>query len=428
MKKNNLKFRIILTTVIIVTVTSTLLGAGLLLIKQKLEEATFGHMVKDHLTILLSEPNPETILANPLFKEWRLYMGDNIAALPESVRNLTKGSHHSIQINERYYHVEVDERQQQLIYLTYDITLWEEQEHELLQILAYGIAVVLMTAIFMGISASRTILSPIRKLTARVASIQPGERNIQIASEFEGSEIGPIANAVDSYLQRLDQFVERERSFTAAASHELRTPLSVMMGAVDVLDANPQSAPSTRAIKRINRACAEMLAFIEATLFLSREKASSINQESPADITAIITRLLEDNRDKIEQNGIHIETQLSDSLIINRPQSIVQITIGNLLRNAIEHTSEGSIRISLNNRRLVIQDTGEGIPTEQLPHVFDRSYTTKTEGTGLGLNLVKRICDRFNWTVTIDSILGQGTTITLDFSDLGVNCTKNPTA
>lgn len=270
----------------------------------------------------------------------------------------------------------------------------------------------------MGARASRSILSPIRELTAKVAGIQPGQRKVRLGSEFEGIEIGQIANAVDVYLERLDEFVEREQSFTAAASHELRTPLAIMMGAVDVLDANPQTASSGRALQRIQRACAEMLAFIEATLFLSREEASAINQGPPANIETIIEALLEDNKSKLKEADIALKTAYLSTLIVNQPQSIVQITLGNILRNAIEHSAGGRIDITLSTQKLVIADSGEGIPENKLPYIFDRTYTTKAGGTGMGLNLVKRICDRFGWEIEVLSEPGQGTRVTLVFPEI----------
>lgn len=418
MKRKSLKTRIILTIVLIVTLTSTLFGAALLLLKQRLEEVTFGHMVADQLQVLLTQPDPQALLANPMFKDWHFYSGQNVASLPAAVRELGKGSHHSVRMGKGYYHVEVGWWQQQPVYLLYDVSEWEEQEHALLEALVYGVCIILIAAIFMGARASRAILSPVRELTARVSGIQPGQRKVRLGSDFEGTEIDQIANAVDVYLERLDEFVEREQSFTAAASHELRTPLAVMMGAVDVLDANPQTAPSSRALKRIQRACAEMLAFIEATLFLSREEASAINQGSPANIQSIVETLIEDNKSKLKEYDIALKTTYLSTVVINQPQSVIQITLGNILRNAIEHNDGGEINITLSDRKLVIADTGEGIPEENLPYIFDRSYTTKAGGTGMGLNLVKRICDRFGWKLEVLSSSGQGTSVTLVFPEM----------
>ncbi|MBK6739117.1 MAG: sensor histidine kinase [Haliea sp.] len=93
----------------------------------------------------------------------------------------------------------------------------------------------------------------------------------------------------------------------------------------------------------------------------------------------------------------------------------MQITVGNLLRNAIEHTRDGRIKIRIEDSLIAISDTGEGIPADKLAQVFDRSYSTKASGTGLGLNLVKRICDRFHWTITLDSTPGHGTLATVRF-------------
>lgn len=415
MHQNSLKRRIIVTTVIIVTVVSTLFAGCLLLIKQRLEESTFGRLVHEHLEILINEPQSAEILSHELFKEWRFYRGDDVAELPGYVRALPPGSYHSIDIDHHYYHLQVEPTPQGKVYLTYDVTEWEEQEHALLATLFYGVLVVLIAAVIIANRSSRIILSPVRSLTDRLANIEPGERGVRIAGEFRGSEIGQIASAFDTYSARLDQFVERERSFTASASHELRTPLSVMMGAVDVLDANVESPLAERALARIKRACGEMQAFIEATLFLSREGGGSINQGEVINVAELLQEVVEDNRDRIAAAGIEVQVNAPSPLPLDVPASIVKITLNNILLNAIEHTEGGRIRVDLEGDCLTFADTGVGIPPEQLPHVFDRSYTSKPSGTGMGLNLVKRICDRFNWQIEIDSEPGQGTKVVLNF-------------
>jgi signal transduction histidine kinase len=91
------------------------------------------------------------------------------------------------------------------------------------------------------------------------------------------------------------------------------------------------------------------------------------------------------------------------------------MTVANLLRNAIEHTRDGRIEICIRDTQIAITDTGDGIPADKLAQVFERSYSTKAGGTGLGLNLVRRICDRFHWTITLDSTPGAGTVATVFF-------------
>lgn len=415
LKTGSLRFRVLLALVLIVSVTSLLYAGGVLIIKAQLEAVSFGEMAARQFDALIERVEAGTYHEPELFADWQFYFGDGIAAVPEQIARLSPGSHHSVPVGDSYYQVEVGQWRGSPAFLTYDITLWEAQEHSVLLMLLYGLGIVLIAALIMGFSATRAILAPVRRLSKRLTEIQPGERSLRIAPEYQGTEIGQIAAAFDKYMERLDQFVDRERSFTAAASHELRTPLSVMMGAVDVLTVNQQSATSKRAIERIKRACSEMLAFIEATLYMSREDGNQIDQTAPADIRIIVSRMLDDNEEQIRSHNIHVETHFNGSPQLNAPSSLVQISVGNLLRNAIEHTHSGRIRIDVSGDSFIISDTGEGIPADKLQEVFDRSYTTKPGGSGLGLNLVRRICDRFHWQIEIESELGVGTTVKILF-------------
>lgn len=418
MKNASLKFRVILALVLIVTVTSALFSGGVLLIKAQLEEVIFGNMVADQLEDIKQLLDEERFDESQLFAGWDFYLADNESVIAPELTQLTSGSHHTVVVDDKVYQVEVGQWQSQPVYLTYDITEWEEQEHTVLIMLVYGLVIVLFVSLLMGWTATRAILAPVRRLSSRLTKLQPGVRSKAISQDYEGTEIGEIAAAFDKYMERLDQFVEREQTFTAAASHELRTPLSVMMGAVDVLSDNTQSAISLRAIARIKRACNEMLAFIEATLYLSREGSTQIDQGSPADLAVVVERLLEDNASAIEAKSIRIEKRILGTPVLTQPLSLVQITMGNILRNAIQHTDHGVITIEIEGDRISFIDTGEGIPAENLSQVFERSYSTKSDGTGLGLNLVKRICDRFNWGIEIESEVGVGTSVYVVFSSL----------
>ncbi|HEY0964105.1 MAG TPA: HAMP domain-containing sensor histidine kinase, partial [Pseudomonadales bacterium] len=329
--RTSLRARIIVALAVIVTVTSSLFAIGVLFMKEKLEEVIFDRMVRSQLEQLIAQLDAGTYDPDRLFEGWSFHFEDSGTVDPV-LHALPPGSHHSVRVGERHYQVEVAERGGHAVYLTYDITEWENLEHRLLGMLAWGIGALALVAIVMGRQASRAILAPVNALTARLAAMQPRQRNLRIAAEFEGDEIGRIARAFDQYMERLDHFVERERSFTAAASHELRTPLSVMLGALDILEAQEQNSPGQRAIARMRRACAEMHAFIEATLLLSREDSATIQQEASTDVPALVTALVEDIQPLLQARNVSIVTDIPPGFTLPQPPSLVQITLGNILR------------------------------------------------------------------------------------------------
>lgn len=410
--KTSLRLRIMLALALIVTVTGTLFAYGVLFMKEKLEEVIFGDMLREQLQELLVELDAGSYRREHLFRGWDFHFED-AGAIDPILHSLPPGSHHSVRVGERYYQVEVALRDGHPVYLTYDITEWEQLEHQLLTYLSWGIGLLLLAALLMGRQASRAILAPVNALAARLNGMQPRQRKLRIARDFEGDEISRIARAFDVYLERLDNFVERERSFTAAASHELRTPLSVMLGALDVLDTQPQTAATQRATARLRRACSEMRAFIEATLYLAREEATTIQDGPPARPAALLQGLLEDMQAQLQARHITVSVDVPADCVLQQPSSLVQILLANLLRNAIEHTREGRIDVSLQDQVLQVRDSGSGIAPEHLPHVFEHSFTTKPDGVGLGLYLVRHICERCGWLATLHSAPGQGTTVTV---------------
>lgn len=412
----SLKSRIVLTLVVLVTLSSGIFAAGLFLLKERVEGIAFGNMVRNQMSLILDQVEQGETIDNLLLTGWQYYAGEKISSLPAVILDLPEGSHHSVSVDEKYYQVEVIKADLNPAFLTYDISEWENQEHAMLRLLAYGVVFIFLAAIAVGVYLARMILSPLNEMTARLASIEPDERHVKIASEFHGNDLAPIAAAFDHYMERLDKFVEREKFFTAAASHELRTPLSVVMGAVDVLEAQGIDPVQQPVIERIKRAVAEMQGFIEATLLLAREGSVIDSQEGLSDVTQIVKKILVQHSNLMQQKQIAVATEFTDKLLLSEPEKIVQMVVNNILVNAIDHTSKGEIKISIDSQQLRIEDSGEGIKAPQLSRVFDQGFTTKRGGSGTGLSLVKRICDRFRWSIDIQSENEQGTKVTVNFS------------
>jgi signal transduction histidine kinase len=303
--------------------------------------------------------------------------------------------------------------------LVYDITDWENQEHQVLFVMVMGIVLVLLIAIFSAIKASAAVLSPLRRLTSQITDIQPQQRGIRLSSEFSSNEVGLIAQAVNGYLERLDGFVAREKYFTTAASHELRTPLSVVTGAVEVLETHfvntsTDSAPS-RAIARIKRACHDMLGFIEVSLLLTREETQPLQSSDSTDVCELVSHLIDELQPQLQERRIRVLLDAKTALHLAQPRTLMHIVFSNLLRNAIEHTADGEIKVEINSDSLTVSDTGSGISPEHMQRVFEHSFTTKPNGNGVGLNLVQRLCERLRWQIDLQSRLGNGTSVRLVF-------------
>jgi signal transduction histidine kinase len=236
-----------------------------------------------------------------------------------------------------------------------------------------------------------------------------------------------LAQDFDEYLIRLNAFIERERAFTADVSHELRTPLAVVNGAAEVLLTDPKLPETSRhRVARMARAAEEMSEITAALLVLAREEGTQISRSVSCDVENVLQEVVDKLREPLQAKPIDmkLEIEAKPSLAVER--AVLAMVIGNLLRNAFAYTDRGEIRVHLDSQSLTVTDTGIGIEAEKLPRVFERYFSSNngssnngsshnSRGTGIGLSLVKRICDRYGWSITIDSKQGHGTTTKLAF-------------
>lgn len=269
-------------------------------------------------------------------------------------------------------------------------------------------------ALFIAYRMSARLVEPVSQLADQVEKLSPTDRGIRLAPQFRGEEVERIARAIDQYQQRLEGFVEREQSFTSSTSHELRTPLAIISGAAEILaDTNKiKDSQQAKAIERIRRAAAEMNQFIDALLALSR--ASETDQyRAETDVAQILRPVLEDLRDAVADD-VRLDCECDGALQVTAPPALVHIVVSNLLRNAVRHARGGSVRVRCTNREFEVADNGAGMSDEVLQHAFERHFSGG-QGAGIGLYLVKRICDQFDWQIDLTSAPGRGTTAVVRF-------------
>jgi signal transduction histidine kinase len=326
-----------------------------------------------------------------------IYRSSDLAELPRRIAMLKPGEMHRVRSGGRLLDVLVRDSDFGRLYITYDVTAYATQEAIALLVLAIGVIAIVIVAALAAAGISTRLVEPVTALAERLTQIDPGERHVRIGAQFAGNELEPIARSVDMFMERLDGFVEREQSFTATASHELRTPLAVMRGAVELLETSAADRPGAgKALARIQRAVREMTEFTDALLALSREQQAAT--ETKCDVNAVLARVVDDQRSVSPGKRIVLEIEAGARLQVAAPESMVAMTIGNLVRNAVQHGTGGEVLCRSHGHELLVTNAGT-LPTENLP----RRFTTHPGGHGMGLYLVRRICERYGWEISLEN-------------------------
>jgi signal transduction histidine kinase len=342
-----------------------------------------------------------------------------LARLPAYIRDLSPGTYELNQ-NDKVMQVIIGEVGNKKIALEVDATLFEEREDRISNALIFAVISASVLALWLGYALSQRAIAPVTNLAQRVAGLEPGKPAERLSTHYVNDEVGELARSFDRYLDRLNEFVAREQEFTANASHELRTPLTIINGAVELLSVDPSlSERSLAVLQRIDRATSNMSQMVDTLLVLAREE--KIPEEETARMSTVAEAVVEENTHTLKNKSVTLETIVKTDFSLEVSQSILTILLGNILRNAIAFTQEGRISVIVDSPTIAIADTGTGIATEELPYIFERHYRANNQesggtGSGIGLAIVKRICDRYGWEIDISSDTGKGTVVTVDFN------------
>lgn len=284
---------------------------------------------------------------------------------------------------------------------------------EILVALTLGILACAALAFVLGRFTAGRVISP---LTELVEAVRKGALDATAQSVQRDDEIGLLARTFADHSARLNQFLVRERLFTGDVSHELRTPLTVIMGAAEVLSVRASANPEMLQIaERIRRTASDTADRVGALLLMSR---SPETLDSPRiALGPIIEREVERCKPLLAGRPVELTVEaLADSWVSARAE-LVGMAVGNLLRNACSYTERGRVTVRLESDRLVIEDTGPGLPPQVQAQLFERFVRGDAvhSGSGLGLAIVKRICEHLEWNVVWAERTGGGSRFELLF-------------
>ncbi|WP_440053090.1 sensor histidine kinase [Pseudoalteromonas sp. T1lg65] len=263
-----------------------------------------------------------------------------------------------------------------------------------------GLAIAFVFA-FAAFAVAKRMLRPLDSLMAIIDNAPVDKLPSGFSKQFSDNEIGRFAQTLEAALDRIKTFIARERQFTQDVSHELRTPLAITGGAVKLLQDSPLNDKQQTVLARIDHAQLQMSQSVEALLSLARE-----NQIRPTQVKVlpIVEEIVLQLAYQIENKPIELDIQLKSSLVVNVQQADLKMILVNLIANAFTHTQSGIIGISYQDNHLIIRNTGIGIAAPVLERVFESGVKSATSpGLGIGLSIVKRLCERNNVLLNLDS-------------------------
>ena len=405
----SLRSRIAGTMIVLVAIAGFVLAAWAVLADERLKRNVTYDLLSEELAHYEQRMRIDRG-AEPLRSaRLSIYRSSDFAELPRRIATLRPGEMHRVRSSGRVLDVLVRDGDFGRLYITYDVTTHARQELIAILIIALGVVAIVAVAGWAALGISRRLVEPINTLADRLTRIDPGQRHIRIGAEFAGNELEPIARSIDSYMERLDGFVEREQSFTATASHELRTPLAVIRGAVELLEAQDRPSASN-ALGRIQRAVREMTEFTDALLMLSREERAA--SDAGCEIQGLLARVVEDLRSVTPHKRISVAVDKHQSIRVAAPESMVAMLMGNVVRNALQHGTTQDVYCRFEGRHLSVTNAGSLPPSD--PSQPARRFTTHPGGHGMGLYLVRRICERYGWTMHLENA-SEGVRATVEF-------------
>ncbi|WP_315389966.1 HAMP domain-containing sensor histidine kinase [uncultured Stenotrophomonas sp.] len=349
----------------------------------------------------------------------RLFTIDDSPRVPAILRTLHPGLHDGIDIDGRSAAVMVrDTANQGRLALALDINDFHElEEFATRWVMLAGVVMIFVTVVMASFGVSR-LVSPLRSLARHIDGLTPGAPGQRVDVDPRGSsELYVIAAALNDYLTRNEQFVERERVFISTASHELRTPIAVITGAAELALEQPGVPDRARQqMQRVHRTAQGVEQLIQLLLVLARDPArlASLKERIPLD--QLVPDIIEDHRHLLGDKDLQITVSGLARVDIVAPLGVVEAAIGNLLRNAIENSGRGTITLSVSDRAVVtLQDPGEGMSPEEIAAVYARmARGDRNEQSGIGLELIARLCEHLRWLLTLEQSPPRGTRVILD--------------
>ncbi|HEX4130742.1 MAG TPA: ATP-binding protein [Pirellulales bacterium] len=271
---------------------------------------------------------------------------------------------------------------------------------------------------------------PLARIIDITARLHPTNLDERLQIRGTRDELDRLCVTINGFLDRIAAYLEQNRQFTADAAHELRSPLAAMQSSLDVaLNADRTPAEYKEILGETLEECAALRDLVNQLLLLAENDSGHFDAGSETvQLERLVLRSCDMFSAVAETRGIVLSCQVHDSPMVRGDTGRLRQVVTNLIDNALKFTSLGGrvlvdLRVDSPTQEAVLRvtDSGSGISAADLPHLFKRFYRAdksrqridKTGGSGLGLSICESIVRSHRGTITAESELGRGTTITV---------------
>jgi signal transduction histidine kinase len=289
--------------------------------------------------------------------------------------------------------------------------------------LIWGGVIAIALAVIISFIISRGILSPIRALSGSARKLGNGDFSARVKVKDRG-EVGQLARTFNSMANDIERTEKLRRNMVAEVAHEIRTPLSNIAGYLEAIR-DDVIKPEPAVISSLSEEVELLSRLVNDLQVLALADAGELTLvRQPEDITQLIDQSLKAVQIKASEKQLQISSTLAPGLpAVNIDFHRISQVLHNLLANAITHTpAGGQITVSAAMAgqfvEVSVADSGEGIPAEDLPLIFERFYRVDKSrsrpggGSGLGLTIAKRMVEAHGGTISVSSQPGKGSRFT----------------
>lgn len=311
-----------------------------------------------------------------------------------------------------------------VVMIAHPIDVIEQSLRNLLVTLGGVFVLFLLPVIAGGYLLSKSALAPVNRMSEELEHIRSERLKERLTVPSSGDQIAGLARSVNNLLDRVEEAITRERQFIADVAHELKTPLSVLRSGTEVALSRDRPKSEYRKIladimldaDRLSQTLKDIL-----DLAWSKSDAAGLKKQK-----FNLSGMVEELRDTAVKMGVPKKIKITGTVnpgifVLGREDKLARAIL-NLIDNAVQYTAPGkTVSISLEKKGgsavVTVADCGPGISAKDLPHVFDRFYrgagTAGTFGSGLGLPIAQAVITAHGGTVTVKSLPGKGTRMTV---------------